>query len=45
MDHKKIMISSVLAGQNVEVIQVEDQIRQVSFMDYDLGYFDMEVVA
>jgi putative transposase len=26
----------------VGVMQVEDQIWQVSFMDYDLGYFDMD---
>jgi hypothetical protein len=37
MDRKKIMISAVLAGQRVGVMQVEDQIWQVSFMDYDLG--------
>ena len=42
MDRKKIMLSSVLAGQRVGVMQVEDQIWQVSFMDYDLGYFDMD---
>ena len=36
------MLSSVLAGQNVGVMQVEDQIWQFSFMDYDLGYFDMD---
>ena len=42
MDLKKIMPSSVLAGQKVGVIQVEDQIWQVSFIDYDPGYFDMD---
>ena len=31
------MLSSVLAGQKVGVMQVEDQIWKVSFMDYDLG--------
>ena len=36
------MLISVLAGQRVGVMQVEDQIWQVSFMDYDLGYFDMD---
>jgi hypothetical protein len=40
--HKKIMLISVLAGQRLGVMQVEDQIWQVSFMDYDLGYFDMD---
>ena len=42
MDRKKIMLSSVFAGQKVGVMQVEEQIWQVSFMDYDLGYFDMD---
>lgn len=42
MDRKKINLSTVLAGQSVGVRQVEDQIWQVSFMDYDLGYFDLE---
>ena len=42
MDLKKNMPSSVLAGQKVGVIQVEDQIWQVSFIDYDPGYFDMD---
>src|SRR5690606_200609 len=42
MNRKKINLSTVLAGQSVGVRQVEDQIWQVSFMDYDLGYFDLE---
>jgi hypothetical protein len=33
----------VLAGQNVGMRQVNDRIWLVSFMDYDLGYFDDEV--
>jgi len=32
----------VFAGQNVGVRQVNDRIWLVSFMDYDLGYFDDE---
>ena len=32
----------VFAGQNVGVRQVSDRIWLVSFMDYDLGYFDDE---
>jgi len=31
-----------VAGQNVSVREVEDQNWLVSFMDYDLGYFDNE---
>lgn len=42
MDRRKISLSTVLAGQMVGVRQVDDQIWQVSFMDYDLGYFDMD---
>ena len=32
----------VFAGQNVGVKQVSDQIWLVTFMQYDLGYFDDE---
>ena len=38
----KINVSVVFAGQNVGVRQVSDRIWLVSFMDYDLGYFDDE---
>ena len=34
--------SHVFAGQNVGVAQVGDRIWLVTFMDYDLGYFDDE---
>ena len=36
-------MSTVFAGQDVGVRQVGDRIWLVSFMDYDLGYFDDEV--
>lgn len=39
---RKINLSIVFAGQNVGVRQVSDQIWLVSFMHYDLGYFDDE---
>ena len=39
---KKIMISTVLAGQSVGIKEVDDAIWLVSFMDYDLGYIDLE---
>lgn len=42
MDRRKISLSTVLAGQMVGVRQIDDQIWQVSFMDYDLGFFDMD---
>ena len=32
----------VLAGQAVGVKEVDDGIWLVSFMDYDLGYFDLD---
>jgi len=39
---KKINLSTCLAGQAVGVKEVEDGIWLVSFMDYDLGYIDLE---
>lgn len=39
---RKINFSRVFAGQSVGVRQVDDRIWMVSFMDYDLGYFDDE---
>ena len=39
---RKINLSHALAGQNVGVTQVGDRIWLVSFMQYDLGYFDHE---
>jgi putative transposase len=37
---KKIHLSTVFAGQNVGIKQVDDKIWLVSFMQYDLGFFD-----
>ena len=42
MDRRKINFSQVFAGQRVGIRQVDDKIWLVSFMDYDLGYFDEE---
>jgi putative transposase len=39
---RKINLSLVFAGQKVGIKQVSDRIWLVSFMDYDLGYFDDE---
>lgn len=39
---KKINFSHVLAGQAVGIKEVHDDIWLVSFLDYDLGYFDLE---
>lgn len=39
---QKINLSTVFAGQNVGVKQVAEHVWLVSFMDYDLGFFDHE---
>ena len=39
---KKINLSHVFASQQVGIKQVSDQIWLVSFIHYDLGYFDEE---
>jgi putative transposase len=39
---QKVNLSHVFAGQNVGVTQVGERIWLVSFMQYDLGYFDDE---
>jgi putative transposase len=41
-DNRKINLSTVFAGQTVGVKQVADQVWLVSFMHYDLGFFDNE---
>jgi putative transposase len=40
MGARKIHLSTVFAGQKVGVKQVADRVWMVSFMDYDLGFFD-----
>ena len=39
---RKVNLSQVFAGQDVGVRQVDDRIWLVTFMHYDLGYFDDE---
>ncbi len=39
---KKINLSRVFAGQDVGVKEVNEGIWLVTFMDYDLGFFDLE---
>lgn len=39
---RKINLPTVFAGQIAGLRQVDDQIRLVSFLDYDLGFFDHE---
>ena len=40
--HRKINLSTVFAGQTVGIREVTDKIWLVSFMEYDLGFFDEE---
>src|SRR6476619_3005724 len=40
---RKINLSTVFAGQNVGIKEVSDKIWLVTFMHYDLGFFDHEV--
>ena len=39
---RKINLSTVFAGQNVGIQEVSDKVWLVSFMQYDLGFFDQE---
>ncbi len=39
---RKISLSTVFAGQIVGIREEADNIWLVSFLDYDLGYFDEE---
>jgi len=39
---KKINFSTVFAGQAIGIREVHDDIWLVSFLDYDLGHFDLE---
>ena len=40
--HIKVNLSTAFAGQEVGIKEVEDGIWVVSFLNYDLGYFDEE---
>ena len=39
---KKINLGTSLAGQTVGIAEVDDGIWLMTFMDYDLGYIDLE---
>ena len=41
-NRRKVNLSQVFAGQRVGGKQVDEEISLVSFMHYDLGYFDAE---
>ncbi len=40
--NKKISLSKALAGQDIGIKEVNDGVWLVTFMKYDLGFFDME---
>ena len=42
MHRKRVNISTVLAGQRLGIKEVDDGIWIVSFMQYDLGFIDLE---
>jgi putative transposase len=42
LGRRKINLSTVFAGQNVGIRQLDENIWLVSFMQYDLGFFDHE---
>ncbi len=42
MHRKKINVSTVMAGQKLGIKEVDEGIWIVSFMQYDLGYIDLE---
>jgi len=42
LHRKKVNLSTVFAGQSVGLKEVEEGTWLVSFMDYDLGYIDLE---
>jgi putative transposase len=41
-ERQKVNLSTVFAGQKVGIKQIDDRIWLVSFMHYDLGFFDDE---
>jgi hypothetical protein len=42
LGREKINLSTVFAGHGLGIKEVPDDLWLVSFMDYDLGYFDLE---
>ena len=42
LHNKKINLSHVFQGQTLGIKEVDDNVWLVSFMDYDLGYIDLE---
>ena len=44
-DGRKINLSAAFAGQNVGIKEIGEKIWLVSFMHYDLGFFDHDEPA
>jgi hypothetical protein len=42
MHRKRINISTPLAGQKLRIKEVDDGIGLLTFINYDLGYIDLE---
>ena len=42
MGWRKINLSTVFGGQHIGIREVADKIWLVSFMDFDIGFFDEE---
>ena len=42
MGRQKINLSTVFAGQIVGIREVQDQVWLVSFLEFDLGFFDRD---
>lgn len=45
LHNKKLNVSQVFAGQELGIKEVEENVWLVSFMNYDLGYLDLEEKA
>ncbi|MBL6989487.1 MAG: hypothetical protein ISR65_06900 [Bacteriovoracaceae bacterium] len=41
-ERMKFFLSSVFGGQPIGLNEVDDDLWLVSFMDYDLGYYDLK---
>ena len=42
MNSKNLYVSSVLAYQNLGIKRIDEDVWKVTFMNYDLGFFDYE---
>jgi hypothetical protein len=42
LHRKRVNVTTVLAGQRLGIKEVDEGVRIVSFMSYDLGFIDLE---